>query len=677
MNALIIEDDSVTQRILARVLTARGFNVVAAGTAELGQQFYLEEAFPLIFLDLNLPGMSGLDFCRWLREQPSSDRTYLLVGTAAALNEAGSQSLAELLAAGADDYISKPYTQDRLHVRLTVAEKRIALNMLRINLAADLKRERDFITAVFETAAALILVTDFEQRILRMNPACVALVGMELSRPLRFLPAIIAPAVQSRVAEELAKLQLFGRSVTFEASTPPGDHPNRFISWTAALASPLESEAPNIILSGIDITERFWAEEKLEFLAIRDPLTELYNRNQLPIAMEKARAEVRSGSRAVVLSLDLDEFKAVNDTAGHEAGDRLLLAIVGLLGEATRPEDVLVRLGGDEFLAILNGVDLEQAQAIAEKIRFLIANLAFVDSGQVFNVSASIGLVELDPEVPMDELISRADLACYQAKSQGRNRIVTYRETDEDIRSVRSTRQWCDRIREALRDGSFEIWFQPVVEVATRRLAYYEALLRLRQPDGAIVPPGEFLPAAERQGLMPQVDRHVMRRCARLLQDDPELRLSINLSGVSLDSEIASFIEETFGAIADGKQRITFEITETAVITNLARTREMLGRLRQSGFRFALDDFGAGFASFGYLRNLPIDCLKIDGNFFIDFTRQNVNQTFVRAINDIAHQLGLHSVAEYVADEETFQLVAAMKIDLAQGHLFGKPERRA
>jgi diguanylate cyclase (GGDEF)-like protein len=549
MKVLVVEDDSVTLRILTRVIEARGHEVSPAESAEAAQLAFALSTFPLVLLDLNLPGMSGIDFCRWLRQQPQGDQTYILVGTAGLQEQRGGQTLRSVLAAGADDYLSKPYTRERLNTRLSVAEKHIR-----------------------------------------------------------------------------------------------------------------------------EIERRRRAEERLAYLATRDPLTDLFNRNYLPQALEEALLYTGTGVPCALLSLDLDDFKIVNDSLGHKAGDRLLVEVAQRLRESCRATDIIVRIGGDEFVVVLMDLDLEGTRQVAERIRSLVGGYVLVAGDQRFSVTTSIGLVMLEPGLSADDQLARSDAACYRAKSKGRNRIEIFHESEDDIHHARTHTNWKKQIEDALANQTLELWFQPVVEIATGDVVFEEALLRMRGADQTFVLPGAFLVSAERFGLMVEIDRYVLRLAATHLAARPELRLSLNLSGQSLvDPWLVDWIGRTIGQVPGGAERVDFEITETSLISNLKQAGEIIRELRGSGYRFALDDFGSGFSSFGYLKNIELDLLKIDGSFILDLPNQSANQVFVRAMNDIAHQLGMDSVAEYVEDQETMELLHEIGVDYAQGLLISEP----
>jgi diguanylate cyclase (GGDEF)-like protein/PAS domain S-box-containing protein len=677
MKVLIVEDDRVTLQILCHIVKQRGHIPVQASSAEDAKGLYTAGFFPLVILDLNLPGIDGLEFSRWVREQPNGDCTYILVGTAAGESNKQALILNQILEAGSDDYIAKPYTPDLLHVRLTIAETQIHEFELRKKLEIALKQERDFISAVFDTAAVLIIVMNLDQQVIHMNAAVLSLTEMDLDSRPRFPDALIPPEDTTRVNRLLEELKTSTQAVTFETFLFSHKGDKHYISWTATLTSSERVDSTNIVCSGIDITDRYEAEERLAFLATRDPLTHFYNRNYLHEAMASFLQKARENLPCCLLCIDLDDFKIVNDSAGHAAGDRLLIAIAGLLKDSTRLEDVIVRFGGDEFIILLSGADIDQGQRIADRIRTHIDEFIFYDSGRRFSVSASVGLITIDPELTAEQIIARADAACYKAKSNGRNRTEIYTPNDATIRQMHADANWKERIKEALQERLFELWFQPVMNLATHEITYHETLIRLREPSGELVMPMAFLPSAERFKIITHIDRYVIKYAARYLMADLHLNLAINLSGQSItEPTIVDWILQCFEGVPDGAKRTNFEITETAVVSNLAAAREIINKLRNLGFQFALDDFGSGFSSFQYLQGLPIDYLKIDGSFIHDLPTQPMNRSFVHAINEMAHQLKIKSVVERVEDEATLQILREMNVDFVQGYLIGEPVYR-
>ncbi|HEB94987.1 MAG TPA: GGDEF domain-containing response regulator [Sedimenticola thiotaurini] len=422
------------------------------------------------------------------------------------------------------------------------------------------------------------------------------------------------------------------------------------------------------------------AEEEIRHLAFHDPLTGLFNRREFERRLERALV---SGRETALLYLDLDQFKIINDTSGHVAGDELLRQLAHLFKSHIRAGDTLARLGGDEFGILLERCGEEQAERIAEKIRDAISGFRFVWKGKPFGIGVSIGLVMIGREhLSLDEALSRADMACYAAKDRGRNRVHRYADSDREIARRRNDMQWAARIRQGLEEGRFLLYRQEI-----RRLSgdlppcrCYEYLLRLRGDDGEIIAPGAFIPAAEHYNLMSQLDRWVTETVfERLERHQPSAAGEefhfINLSGNSLsDDAFFPFIRRQMEQRRIPPRCICFEITETSAIASLGRAIEFIHEIRALGCRFALDDFGTGLSSFSYLKTIPVDYLKIDGGFVRNMLAEPMDQAIVEAINRIGQVAGILTIAEFVEDEETLHRVKSLGIDYAQGFGIGLPE---
>ena len=431
-----------------------------------------------------------------------------------------------------------------------------------------------------------------------------------------------------------------------------------------------------------DITARRAAEESLSWQATHDTLTDLENRRQFErtLAYHLESAHVRDTAHAV-LYIDLDQFKVVNDTCGHAAGDALLRSLAQVLAAKMRRGDCLARLGGDEFGVLLEGCDLLHAQRVAAQLLSAIRAFRFAWNGQVFTLAASIGVAPVTAQSrDIESVMAAADTACYLAKDKGRNQVQVYCETDEEVSSRHGEMSWVSRIMRAAEDDRFFLHCQRVVAHPGGPSEYVELLLRMRDENGRVVPPTAFIPAAERYHLMGTIDRWVVARALRCLGRlhagplDPP-RFGINLSGMSLgDPAFADFVMQQFAGTQTPPQSVCFEITETAAISNLARAAGFIRQFRALGCRFALDDFGAGLSSFAYLKSLPVDYLKIDGAYVRGSRHDSVDYAVVDAIQRLARAVGAKTIAESVESEETLQQLRALGIDFVQGYAIHRPE---
>ncbi|TCK19205.1 PAS domain S-box-containing protein/diguanylate cyclase (GGDEF)-like protein [Thiogranum longum] len=433
-----------------------------------------------------------------------------------------------------------------------------------------------------------------------------------------------------------------------------------------------------------DVTEARRMAKELSFQAKHDSLTGLVNRTEFEriVSLEIARASVKEQT-CVLLYLDLDQFKVVNDTSGHVAGDQLLRQLAVILAEELRNSDVLARLGGDEFGVFLVGCDSKVAYQIAENLRRAVTDFRFVWDSNTFVVGVSIGMVEVDEHnSSVMDLLSVADIACYAAKDGGRNRIEMYRHDDTDAQRRYSEVQWVSRIVRGLEENRFRLYRQRIVplDAEAETGEHFEVLIRMRDEEGRLVPPGAFLPAAERYGVSPNIDRWVLRNVLTWLDEHPSERrslslCSINVSGHTLaDEHFLDYVESQLDAHPLPADKLCFEITETAAISNLAVARRFISTLKARGCRFALDDFGSGLSSFAYLKNLDVDFLKIDGMFVRDMVDDPIDRAMVKSINEIGQVMGMKTIAEFVENDEILEQLNHIGVDYAQGYGIHKPE---
>lgn len=435
-----------------------------------------------------------------------------------------------------------------------------------------------------------------------------------------------------------------------------------------------------------DVTEAQALAHRLSFQATHDALTGLVNRQEFERRLERVLAETRGdGEDYALLYLDLDQFKVVNDTCGHTAGDQLLRQVTARLHECLRARDTLARLGGDEFGVLLEHCPLDQALRIATDLRDAVQNYRFVWEGKPFSVGVSIGLVPLSATVGnANAALAAADAACYAAKEQGRNRVHLYQPDDALLAHQQAQMQWVSRLTHALDAGRFRLYQQVIAPLASKGQGrvHVEVLLRLVEEDGRIVEPMAFVPAAERYNLMPAIDRWVIRevigRHAAPYRERPANErpiFAINLSGSSLsDERLADFVNGLLTEYRVPADMLCFEITETAAVTQLNRATELIRALKREGCLFALDDFGSGMSSFAYLKQLPVDFLKIDGSFIRSMLDDRVTRAMAEAINRVAHVMAIETVAECAESAPLVALLKDLGVDHAQGYALDRPQ---
>ena len=422
---------------------------------------------------------------------------------------------------------------------------------------------------------------------------------------------------------------------------------------------------------------------QLTWQASHDALTGLVNRREFENRLEQALTLARSQNQQHALCyLDLDQFKIVNDTCGHIVGDELLRQVTALFQSQVRTSDTLARLGGDEFGILLYHCSLEPALRIANKLREGVQAFRFVCQDKIFNIGVSIGLVEIDPDSEsVTSILSAADAACYAAKNNGRNRVHIYQANDSELTQQHGEMQWVTRINQALEENRFRLYYQPIVPLTQTQLngEHYEVLLRLIDERGNLVSPMAFIPAAERYNLMQAIDRWVISTLfstqgQHYREAGCDCLYAINLSGASInDEQFVEFLHEQLELYQIPPALICFEITETVAIANLGKAAQFIQALRDLGCRFALDDFGSGMSSFVYLKNLPIDYLKIDGSFVKNIVDQPIDLAMVEAINQIGHVMGIQTIAEFVENQDILEKIISLGVDYAQGYGIAKP----
>tara|TARA_A100001518_G_C1227132_1_gene79171 strand:+ start:5549 stop:7951 length:2403 start_codon:yes stop_codon:yes gene_type:complete len=430
-----------------------------------------------------------------------------------------------------------------------------------------------------------------------------------------------------------------------------------------------------------DITESRKLAKKLSFQATHDDLTGLINRTEFERRLSMLVNDAqRIGTEHALCFLDLDQFKVINDTCGHIAGDELLRQLGSLLGGSTRKSDTLARLGGDEFAILVEDCELEKAEFIANEIKELVSQFQFIWETQVFTVGVSIGVTTITSATRnRTEALKQADSACYAAKNSGRNRVYVYQEQDQQLTAQKGEFKWVNEIKEALIEDRFELYAQPIVSTETEHLAMYEVLVRLRSKAGQLFPPGAFLSSAERYNLSDRIDKWVVSHVFEWLEQHyhslPHLNyLAINLSGASIGDEgMLAYIRTKLSAASFNQEVIKFEITETAAIANLKQAHHFINSVLALGCQFSLDDFGSGLSSFAYLKNLPVQSIKIDGMFVKDMHVDPLDYEMVKSINDIGHVMGLETIAEFVESEEIWQKLKAIGVNYGQGYHLGKP----
>ncbi|HRD66577.1 MAG TPA: EAL domain-containing protein [Candidatus Competibacter sp.] len=557
---------------------------------------------------------------------------------------------------------------------------------------AALFEEKERAQVTLHSIGDAVITTDRHGIVEYLNPVAETLTGWitaeARNRPLQEVFRIIdeqnRQPVPDPVARCLRRREIVGLDKQAVLINKRGQEYH--IDDSAAPIRGRDDQVLGAVLVFHDVTETRRLTRQLEYDATHDALTGLINRAEFERRLERALASAQQyGARHALCYLDLDQFKVVNDTAGHAAGDELLKQINAILSGMFRERDTLARIGGDEFGLLLDNCPLERAQLIAQAVVGNIRDHRFYWQGHTYQIGVSIGLVPVTVETQdTAQLLTQADVACYIAKETGRNRVHIYRREDTETVQRHSEILGAAGLRDALEQDRFRLHYQPIVPLrgSDPRPIHYEALLRvaykgLSEETTELVLPAAFIPAAERYGLMGAIDRWVIREAFRQYAGgvgQTAARIAINLSGNSLSDEtLLDFIEAQFAEHAFPPDRVCFEITETAAIQNLHRTIKLMAALKRRGSQFSLDDFGSGLSSFSYLKTLPVDYLKIDGSFVKDMIENSRDDTLVVAINQMSHALGIQTIAEYVHSPALVVRLRELGVDYAQGYFFGEP----
>lgn len=553
---------------------------------------------------------------------------------------------------------------------------------------AEIFREREHAQVTLHSISEAVITTDIHKRIIYMNPIARRItgwneeeaIGMPLNTVFRLIHEETREAVNSTVDECLA---IQGTVLFEEPAILINKNGDEFAVENSS--SPIrghKGELIGAVLVFRNITHIRNLSKKMEFQATHDALTGLINRHefehQLKLAVKSAREDDKIHA---ICYLDLDQFKIVNDTCGHIAGDQLLKEIAALMPHSIRASDCLARLGGDEFGVLMFDCPIKQAKKVADSLRASIRDFTFSWDKKTFDIGASIGLVPIRKDSgSVQDVLRRSDSACYIAKDLGRNRVHVYTPDDIEISKRHGELQWVTRIKNALEFNHFHLAIQAIMPVNdTDSPVHYEVLLRMEDDKGNIIPPMSFIPAAERYDMMPALDKWVINSTFQLIHEEQKRNNShhiynINLSGQTLcDMDILEYVRTQIDHHGIDASQLCFEITETAVIANLSLAIDFIGRMKSMGCMFALDDFGSGLSSFAYLKKLPVDMIKIDGEFVRDIIEDPMDRAIVSAINDIGHEIGLTTVAEYVENEQILELLKQLGVDYAQGYAVEKP----
>lgn len=617
----------------------------------------------LVLADYSLPGWNGLAALEVVRsERP--DLPFIVV--TGALDE---ETAADCIKRGADDYVLKERLS-RLPHAVRTAREAWATRVARRRAEEELRLRN----SALEAAADGILLTDVDGRIVWTNPAFTQITGWPLEEILGRKPDVLKSSLQrDAFYRQMWETILAGGVWRGELYNRRKDGSIYLEEMTITPVRSDKGVITHFVAIKEDLTSRRRQEDLIRNLATRDPLTGLPNQAMLREDIERAVAV--DGACGTLVMIDLDRFALLNEALGHPAGDRLLIEVAERLSLDLPRSGMLYRFGGDEFVVLLPESGLEEAGEIAERLRRTVDGIRFASENVVFDVSASLGLAPVEAARSASATLSLADAALRMAKEAGRNRWVVCGDDTAGRRAIDDIGRWAAQVKDAIREGRFRLYAQRIVSLETGESHHEEVLLRMIDANGGVVAPGAFLPAAERFGLMPALDRWVVSKSIELLRARPERRLFVNLSGTSLgDQALLAEVEALVGASGLPAGALTIEITETAAIADIAGLQRWARRLKEAGCGFALDDFGTGFSSFAYFQSLPVDLVKIDGSFVRDLDTNATNRALTGAMVTVAHALGKTVVAEMVERAPVAQILKELGAEYGQGWYWGRPE---
>ncbi len=692
INILFVDDSKSIRTYYQRLLERNNYEVITASSVDEAYRIAFDQKVDIAIVDYFMPEQNGYVLCQKLRDDPHTAEIRTAVITGTYLDSV----IRDCLQAGAIECMFKNEAEELFLARLSGMRRFIEVQR-------SIEKQRENLAAILESVGEGVYGVDKDGRVTFMNPAALKVLGLHDVKALLGLYANESFHVNKQdIGRDLLKeaycsgKQLQGWETQFRHRSGK-EIPVDCTLYPLSVNGKQEGS----VIAFRDISDRKMMEEKLRWQATHDHLTGLYNRRYFESYLENEINNVkRSGIMSAVVYLDLDRFKYVNDTAGHEVGDRLLIDLSQEVNKSLRRHDIAARIGGDEFALILKNVDESLAINIADEIRTSLSNLRVHHEDKTYHVNASFGVALMDePDITGGDVMANADIACHISKRMGRNQTHFYEKSSDERNAMGSELGWSTRIKEALEKNKFVLHYQPIMRMEDvdlvnlpaqdgvlwqrhlndiNKIYSYEVLVRMINEDGGLHYPDSFLPTAERFNLMTDIDLWVLENA---LQEviatgalSEKIRLSINISGNTVDSDeslekIKSLIEQ----YDINPRALTFEITETCAIANIEDANNFISELRNIGCRFSLDDFGSGFCSFSQLKNLPTDYVKIDGQFVRSMARGATDRAIVTAMNDVAHSLGRYTVAEYVESPEVVRLLKICGVDKIQGNYISIP----
>lgn len=556
---------------------------------------------------------------------------------------------------------------------------------LLIQKASELTNQRNFMEQLIDTAPIVIITQSIQGVILSINKEALQGFGKSAAQIIGRPFADFIPHSETEHLLKLNQLQNMHTptEINYSGQLSINNGEPLFISWIHSLLFATDPEQETVILSlGVDVTEQHIADDQLVWIATHDQLTGLSNRRNFQHELDSMLAIAdRYKNQLALFYLDLDQFKVINDTHGHQAGDELLQHITRILKKEVRETDLLSRIGGDEFTLVVPAATEEGIHNLANKLLQALKEINYTINDQAHPISFSIG-ISLYPlhGKNQQQLLANADLAMYHAKQTGRSRYHIFSPSFEYQAVLTEQLHWKKIIETAIKQDQFVLFYQPILDIKHKEISHYECLLRIELADKTILMPGDFIIQAEKIGIIDQIDRLVLKKAIEqhlaFQKIANNARLAINLSGRSMsDENILPYIEELLNQEHVKPELIIFEITETSAVSNFLSAKSMIKKLKALGCKFALDDFGVGFSSFYYLKSLPVDYVKIDGSFVKQMDTSEEDRIFVKVLTEVSQAFGKKIIAEFVENQEILKLLEQQGVDYAQGYYVSKPIR--
>ncbi len=695
LRILFVDDSASIRHYYQRMLNRNGYITETATSVQQAFDIAVEGNFDLAIVDYFMPEEDGYVLCQKLRDDKRTAKIRTAVITGTYLDEV----IKDCLQAGAVECMFKNEAEELFLARIASMGRFIEFQK-------HIESENERLAGILESVGEGVYGVDNDGRVTFVNPAALEIIGK--TNNLDVIGKNASEAFHYYIEDDVLKhdrlYRAYGRSVELRCWETVFKHELGKPVPVECTVYPLNIHGSQrgSVIAFRDISERKMLEEKLHWQATHDHLTGLCNRRYFEDQLDSEVSRVyASESVSALVYLDLDRFKYINDTAGHDAGDKLLVEIARLLSTKLRTKDILARLGGDEFAVILKDVDRESAMIVTEAFRQVLEKFQFSYSGEVYNVHASFGVALIDqPGMTSGDVLANADIACHIAKRSGRNQSHLYEQTNDEKNVMGSELGWFQRLRDAMSENRFELHYQPIIdlkEIDVNQLPaedgalweryvenpdnelHYEILLRMHGEDLKMFYPDAFIPTAERFNLMLEVDLWVIENALSTLlalqQFRENITFSINLSGQTLNSDDSlSRIKNLLQNSGVKSESLIFEVTETCAIANFEAASQFIDEMKQLGVRFSLDDFGSGFCSFSQLKCLPADYVKIDGQFVKGMARGSIDRAIVTAMNDVAHSLGRYTVAEYVETPEVIRLLKICGVDHVQGNYVSIPK---